>query len=126
MSVKIIIPVETDLGLDSMPAQHFGHAPYFFLIELGANGQVISQKTIPNTGEHFGGRGHAHDFILDYMPDYLLVYSMGPRGLASFRHAGVKVLRCPEAKIADIIQEFNEGKLEVLDSGCTHHHGRCR
>lgn len=124
MPEKIIIPIEADLGLDSIPAHHFGRAPYFLFIEIDANGQVIAQKTIANTGEHFGGHGHAHDFILDYKPNYIIVYSMGPRGLISFQEAGVKVLRCPEAKVSEIMRQFTEGKLEPLELGCTPHE-RC-
>lgn len=124
MSKKIIFPVAESKGLDSPLAEHFGRAPYFLLVEVNEAGEIISQRIISNTGEHFGGRGHAHDFILEQKPDYIVVCWMGPRGLASMEEAGVTVLKATALHLSDLLQAFREGRLEKLSEGCRHN-GRC-
>lgn len=41
MTKKIIVPVDNENGLESTLAQHFGRAPYFTIIELDENEQVV-------------------------------------------------------------------------------------
>ncbi|MGQ9801700.1 MAG: NifB/NifX family molybdenum-iron cluster-binding protein [Candidatus Saccharicenans sp.] len=124
MSKKIIFPVAESKGLDSPLAEHFGRAPYFLLVEVDEAGEIISHRLVSNTGEHFGGRGHAHDTILEQKPDYIVVYGMGPRGLASMKDSGVTVLKATASCASDLLQAFREGRLEVLSEGC-HQARRC-
>jgi len=119
MSSKIIIPVENSAGLDSNVAQHFGRAPYFFLIEVDDLGQIVRQEMISNRAKHFGGHGDAHEFLLKEKPDIIIACSLGPRGLTSFQQAGVKILRSPGGRVAEILGQFFQGKLEPLEFGCS-------
>lgn len=124
MIKKIIFPLAENKGLDSLLAEHFGRAPYFLLVEVDEAGKVISHRLISNTGEHFGGSGHAHDTILEQKPDYIVVYGMGPRGLASMENAGVTVLKATTSRMTDLLQAFREGRLEELSEGY-HQSRRC-
>ncbi len=124
MAKKIIIPVEDRRGLDSKLADHFGRAPYFAVIEMEEDGQVISLKTIANFDEHFGGRGHAHDNILSEKPDILIVYGMGPRGLFSMAEAGVTVLKAEGDTVQKALTAYREKGLKELTEGC-HQSRRC-
>lgn len=118
---KILIPVLDDNGLESLPAGHFGQAPFFLLVELDGKGETVSLKSVPNKGEHFGGCGHAHDFMAECKPDFLVVYGMGPRGLESFKNAGTRVLKCCEGAVKDVIKAFVAGQLPELEGACEHH-----
>lgn len=118
MIKKIIFPVAENKGLDSPLADHFGRAPYFLMVEVDEAGEVISHRLVSNTGEHFGGRGHAHDAILEQKPDCVIVYGMGPRGLASMKDAGVTVLKATASRVAVLLQAFQVGWLEELSEGC--------
>lgn len=123
MAKKIVIPVEDQRGLDSKLAGHFGRAPYFAVIEVEENGQLTSIRTIANFDEHFGGRGHAHDNILSERSDILIVYGMGPRGLASMAEAGVTVLKAEGDTVQEVLSAYREKKLEELTEGCHQSHG---
>ncbi|MDI6846313.1 MAG: NifB/NifX family molybdenum-iron cluster-binding protein [Candidatus Saccharicenans sp.] len=125
MLKRIVLPVDENKGLASRIAEHFGRAPYFLLLEVDEKGQIASERLISNSGEHSGGRGHAHDFILEFKPDYLIVPGMGPRGLRAMKSAGVEVLRTGADRVREALEAFREGRLEVLNEGCGHH-GRCR
>jgi len=88
--VRIVVPVVDKTGLDAQLSEHFGRAPYFIVIELDENRSVVSQRTVPNTSEHFGGTGRPPDRILRFKPDILITYGMGPRALNIFQSANAR------------------------------------
>jgi len=119
---KIVVPVADKTGLNSQLAEHFGRAPYFAVVELDENGEVSQIRTVPNIGEHAGGRGQTHDNILELQPNAIIVYGMGPRGLSTFQSAGVAVLRANANTVREVIAAYKEDRLEELTEGCHHAH----
>jgi len=124
MAVRIVIPVEDESGLNARLSEHFGRAPYFAVIDLDENGNVLSQKSIPNISEHFGGSGRPPDHILQLQPNALITYGMGPRALGIFQNARVAVLRANADIVKEIIAAYNRDELVELTEGC--HHARHR
>ena len=124
MAVRIVIPVEDESGLNARLSEHFGRAPYFAVIDLDENGNVLSQKSIPNLSEHFGGTGRPPDRILQLQPNALITYGMGPRALGIFQNARVAVLRANADTVKEIIAAYNRDELVELTEGC--HHARHR
>ena len=124
MRKKIVVPTIGKEGLSDSLAQHFGRAPYFTAVDLNDNGEVTNVKIVPNVGEHAGGRGHAHDHILDLQPTAIIVYGMGPRGLNTFHSAGISVLRANADTVNEVLAAYKDDKLQVLAEGCqdAHHH----
>lgn len=124
MGKKIIFPVAESKDLDSPLAEHFGRAPHFLLVEVDEAGEIISHRHISNAEEHCGGRGHAHDFILEQKPDYIVVCDIGPRGLTSMEASGVTVLKATASRLSDLVEDFRAGRLEKLTES-RHHDGKC-
>jgi len=124
MHTRIVVPVVDKSGLNAQLAEHFGRAPYFAVVELDENGEVSEVKTVPNIGEHAGGRGQTHDHILELQPNAIIVYGMGPRGLSTFQSAGVAVLRANANTVSEVIAAHKYDKLQELTEGChqAHHH----
>lgn len=122
MKDRIIVPTDTQQGLDAPLAQHFGRAPYYAVVELDNNGEITSVKTVPNIGEHAGGRGFSHDNILTQEPTAIIVYGMGPRGLISFQNAGVAVLKANANTVGEVVASFKDDELVELTEGCEHAH----
>ena len=122
MAKKIIIPVENEKGLEAKLAGHFRRAPYFAVIEMEENGELVSFRTVANFDEHFGGRGHAHDNILNEKPEVIIVYGMRPRGLARMAEAGVSVLKAEGNTVQEVLDAYKENKLEEIAEGCDHGH----
>lgn len=120
MKARIVVPTEDKSGLNAKLAGHFGRAPYFAVVDLDENGEFSSVRTVPNVGEHFGGGGHAHDFILDLNPNAIIVYGMGPRGLSGFQNAGVAVLQANANTVKEVIIAYKDDKLQELTEGCHH------
>ncbi len=122
MTKRIAIPVEDERGLEARVAEHFGRAPFFAVVDLDENGEILSTKTEANKGEHHGGTGHPHENLLALKPDVIVACGMGPGGLTSFQNAGVTVLKANANRVKDIVASYKQGKLETLATGCEHAH----
>jgi predicted Fe-Mo cluster-binding NifX family protein len=128
MKTRIVIPVSSEGDLNAQLSEHFGRAPYFAVVDLDDNGSVSSQKTVPNTSEHFGDTGLPHtcnlhvDRILQLRPNALITYGMGARALAIFQNARVPVLRANANTVKDVIAAYKNEALEELTEGCQHAH----
>jgi predicted Fe-Mo cluster-binding NifX family protein len=121
MTTRIVIPVEDEHGLEAHLAEHFGRAPFFTVFDF-ENGKISNIKTVPNTGEHFGGTGHPHENLLALKPSVIIARGMGPGGLQSFRNARVMVLKANADTVKEIVESFKQGKLTELTGGCEHAH----
>jgi predicted Fe-Mo cluster-binding NifX family protein len=119
---RVIVPTEDQQGLNGKLAEHFGRAPYYTIVELGENGEVLNVKTVPNVGEHAGGKGFSHDNILEYKPNAIIVYGMGPRGLDSFQNTGIAVLKANANTVSEVISAYKNDALPELTEGCEHAH----
>jgi predicted Fe-Mo cluster-binding NifX family protein len=122
MTDRVVVPTEDQQGLNSKLAEHFGRAPYYTIVELDENAAISNVKTAPNVGEHAGGMGFSHDNILQYKPNAIIVHGMGPRGLNSFKSAGVAVLRANSNTVSEVISAYKNDTLQELTEGCEHAH----
>ncbi len=124
MNFRFVVPVSDDRGIDAQLSQHFGRAPFFAIIDLDEDGNVIGQGTIANTSEHFGGVGLPPDRILQLKPKALITYGLGPKALRVFQNAGVAVLRTEANTVREVVTAYNNNELQELTHGChqAHHH----
>jgi predicted Fe-Mo cluster-binding NifX family protein len=106
----------------TMIADHFGRAPFFAVVEIDEKGVTTDMKVHPNTGEHSGGKGHAHDNVLSFNPHIIIVQGMGPRGIQSFQARNVAVLRANSQSVQEILQAFSQNNLAELTEGCADSH----
>ena len=120
MGLRILIPSEDPEG--ETVAAHFGRAPYFAVIDLDESGLVLDKSIHPNTGEHSGGRGHAHNNVLSLKPNVVIVQGMGPRGLTSFQSQDVAVLKANRLLVDSLVGAYVKGELLELTEGCSHAH----
>lgn len=120
MTTRVLIPTQDLEG--TTVADHFGRAPYFAVIDLDDNGTVVEMKVHPNTGEHSGGKGHAHSNVQEFHPRTVIVQGMGPRGILSFQSQNIAVLRANSISISEIVRAYNQNELEELTEGCSDAH----
>ena len=119
---RIVIPAEDGSGLNARLSEHFGRAPYFIVVELDEDRNVSSIQAVPNESEHFGGFGRPPDRILQFKPNAVITFGMGPRALSIFQEAGVAVLKANADTVKEVIEAYRQDKLEELTEGC--HHAR--
>ena len=122
VNVRIVVPVSEEKGIDSQLSQHFGRAPFYAIIDLDDDGNVIGQGTISNTSEHFGGVGLPPDRILQLQTKALVTYGLGSKALKMFQDAGVAVLRTEASTVREVVTAYMNNELQELTQGCHHAH----
>ncbi len=121
MTEKIIVPTETQEGINAPVAEHFGRAPYFTVVEFN-KGQITNITTVANTSEHVGGTGSPHDVLTKLQPKAIAVHGMGPRGITAFQSAGIEVLKTDANTVKEVAEAYAQGKLGDLTEGCPDAH----
>ncbi len=116
--MRIVIPVVDESGLDARISEHFGRTPFFAVIDLDKDKQIVGQETVPNAGEHFGGGGRRAGFILKLKPNVIIAHGMGPRGLSIYQSERVAVLRANSATVRNVLAAYSRAELEELTEGC--------
>ena len=116
---RIVIPAEDGNGLNARLSEHFGRAAYFIIVEL-EDGNISNVQVVPNESEHFGGFGRPPDRILQFMPNAVITYGMGPRALSIFQEARIAVLKANADTVKDVVEAYRQDKLEELTEGCRH------
>ncbi len=109
--MKIAITAETDQGLASPVAQHFGHTPYFVLVDL-AEGSVQATQVIANPFAEAHEPGQIPGFIHEQGAEVMISGGMGGRAIQFFRDAGVQTATGAAGSVGDALQAYQDGKLQ--------------
>ena len=123
--MKIAIPCDSALGLNSMRSGHFGHAPYFTIIEYDKDMNIVGTEPVKNLDhDEFGCAGIIR-FVMALEVDGILTAGMGMPPFMQFTEAGIDVYvdaRTPIVGDADRV--FAEGKVPRMsvDDVCNHQH----
>lgn len=118
MKEKVVVPAEDRNGLNARLSEHFGRAPYFIVVELNEDGSIANVQAVSNESEHFGGTGRPADRILQFNPNAVITYGMGPRALNIFQEARVAVLRANANTVKEVVDAYRQNMLEELTEGC--------
>lgn len=120
VTLRVLIPTDDPDGREMAP--HFGRASYFAVIELDDSNSRVSQEVHANTGTHQGGKGHAHDNVLSFNPQVVIVSGMGPRGIRRFQDSGIAVLKADNSSVDRVLESYSAGRLSELTEGCADAH----
>lgn len=118
--MKICLPVQEDKGLESIPYNHFGSAPYF-LIYNTENGDI---KVIGNGDMH-----HKHGMceplkaLRGESIDAVLVGGIGQGALMKLNLQGIHVYRAVPGTVADNVKLLEKDELPEFMPGHTCNHG---
>ena len=89
--MKLAIPSETDECLDSIRSGHFGHTPWFTIVEFDDEGNIVSAKAVKNVDHDANGCGGVIDFVMTLGIDGILTVGMGMPPLMRFTEGGITV-----------------------------------
>lgn len=120
--MKIAFTADEPRDLDSVISYHFGHAPYFVLVEI-VDGNVIKKvESIENpyAGEHNPGELPA--FIHTIGADIIVTGGMGPRAQEFFMQYGIKPIVGAYGKVKDVLKEILKGDYHYHEVSHEHHH----
>ena len=122
--MKIAIPSETADGLNALRSGHFGHTPYFTIVEYDADMNIVSAEPVKNVDHDQYGCGGVIQYVLGLGVDGILTAGMGRPPLMRFTESGVIVYADVSTPIVgDVARLFAEGKVERMspEDACTHH-----
>ena len=117
--MKIVIPTNSEKGLDDTTAEHFGRCnTYTFLDEKG---NVI--EVITNTSEHMGGTGLPPELMKKHGADVLLCKGLGMKALDLCKELGIDIYVCQAQSVKEIFEMWKNNKIEKANSDdtCTEH-----
>lgn len=123
--MKIAVTAENNNGLDSMVAQHFGHAPYFMLVDV-ENGEVTTVESAANPYAEAHQPGQIPTFIKQLQANVILSGGMGGRAIEFFEQAGIKAATGASGTVRQALENYFGGKLKEAapcDESVAHGHG---
>jgi predicted Fe-Mo cluster-binding NifX family protein len=126
--MRIAISAQTNNGLDSLVAQHFGRCPYFALVDVEGT-EVQTIRLIENpffTGHEVG---QVPGFIHEQKADVMLSGGMGGRAIQFFDGYGIAVATGANGTVKTALEAYFEGRLsgaapcaESIEHGHGNHH----
>ncbi len=122
--MKLAIPSETDAGLESIRSEHFGHTPYFTIVEYDDDMNIVSAESVKNIDHDQYGCGGVIQYALSLGIDGILTVGMGRPPLMSFTNNGVVVYSETQTPmVGDAAKLFAEGKVDRMspEAACNHH-----
>lgn len=118
MVERVVVPVLDETGEAAKLSSHFGRAPFFAVAEIHADGRIENLSFQPNRSEHFGGGGRPPDIILQFNPNVVITFGMGPRAMRRFQAVGVAVMQATSGTLGEVLQAFTRNELNELTEGC--------
>jgi predicted Fe-Mo cluster-binding NifX family protein len=123
--MKIAVTAENNNGLDSIVAQHFGHAPYFIMVDV-ENNEVKETHGIENPFISGHAPGEVPGFIKEQNANVMLSGGMGGRAIQFFEDAGIKTATGATGTVRQSLDNFFGGMLTdaaPCDESVEHGHG---
>ena len=123
--MKIAVTAETNEGLDSIVAQHFGHSPFFIMVDI-ENDEVKNTEGIANPFIAGHAPGEVPGFIKEQNADIMLSGGMGGRAIQFFEEAGIKAATGASGTVRQSLENYFGGKLKdaaPCDESVDHGHG---
>ena len=109
--MKLCIPTLDDRGLDGMPSDHFGSAPFFTFVD-SETGELEAVRN----GKDVYGACRPLDFLGTRPVDAILCRGLGKRALSRLQGGGIEVYVTLERDVGTTLEAFKAGRLRRLTS----------
>jgi predicted Fe-Mo cluster-binding NifX family protein len=126
--MRIAISLQTNAGLDSVVANHFGRCPFFALVDMEDN-EVQGIEIIANPYHAAHQPGQVPQLIRGYKADVMLSGGMGGRAIRSFGQFGIEAATGAEGTVRTTLEKYLGGQLSEAApcaESTAHGHGQDR
>lgn len=108
--MRIAISAESNNGLDSTIAQHFGRCPYFAFVDIEGN-EIKGINILENP--FFAGHevGQVPGFVHEQGADVMLSGGMGGRAIQFFTQFGIDTATGARGTVKEAVTEYLAGNL---------------
>ena len=108
--MRIVVTAQTDQGLNAPVAQHFGHAPFFTIVDADA-AEVSAVQTVANPFLEGHQPGQIPGYVHELGGEVMLSGGMGGRAIAFFNQFGIAAATGATGPVAESIAAFLDGRL---------------
>lgn len=113
--MRIAVSVETNQGLESQVAHHFGRCPFFALVEA-EDDQIKSVQIVENPFYAAHQPGQVPGFIKEQNGDVMLSGGMGGRAIQFFEGFGIKTATGAAGTVQEAVESYLDGQLQGASS----------
>ena len=113
--MRIAVSAETNQGLESQVAHHFGRCPFFALVEVEGE-QIKSARIIENPFYAAHQPGQVPGFIKEQEADVMLSGGMGGRAILFFTQFGIEAATGATGTVQEAVTCYLEGKITGASS----------
>lgn len=108
--MRIAISADTNNGLESQVAHHFGRCPFFAIVDVEGN-EVSCVELINNP--YYGNHqpGQVPGFIQQQNANVMLAGGMGRRAIDFFHQLGIEAATGVSGSIRDALESYLGGEL---------------
>jgi len=112
--MRICFTADQNRGLDSVLSYHFGHCPYFVIVDVDESGNVKNVESIPNPlmGKHAPGELPA--FMKSKGVNVIITGGMGPKAQQYFASYGIRTIIGAYGRIKDVLEEYLQQKINYV------------
>lgn len=108
--MRIAVTASTNTGLAAPVAQHFGHAPYFVLLDV-VEGEVSGVEVVANPYLDGHRPGQIPQFLSERKVEAILSGGMGGRAIGFFEQCGVTPVSGVGGTVAAAVVGYLDGRL---------------
>ena len=108
--MKIVFTSDEAKGMDSVMSYHFGHSPYFVIVEVGEGNIIKKVESIENPYEGEHNPGELPAFMHTIGADTIVTGGMGPKAQEFFMQYGIKPIVGAYGKVKDVLKEVLKGE----------------
>ncbi len=109
--MRIAVSVDTNRGLDSQVAQHFGRCPWFAFVDLNGH-EVEAVSVVDNPFYAAHQPGQVPHFIHSNHANVMLSGGMGGRAIQLFRQLGIQAATGASGTVREALERFLGGELK--------------
>ena len=126
--MRIAISLETNDGLDSVVAHHFGRCPFFVLVDMDEK-EIQAIEVIDNPYYSSHQVGEVPKFINEQKANVMLSGGMGGRAIQFFQQFGIEAATGATGTVRSALEDYLGGGLseaapcsESVSHGHNGHH----
>lgn len=116
--MRVVVTAESGEGIQGQVAGHFGHAPYFAVVEV-SNGLIENVEVHQNPYAVEHKPGQVPTFVRSLAADVILTGGMGESAAKIFEKVGISAFTGAAGSVEDAVQAYLAGNLPAA-SACAH------
>ncbi len=107
---RICFTADEPNGLNSVLSYHFGHCPYYVIVDVDGN-VVKNVRSIPNPGAEWHDPGDLPAFMKKEGIDVIITGGMGPKAQQYFADFGIEAVTGAYGRVKDVLEEYLHSKV---------------